>query len=105
MPGVMPGDLHIRFRIKKHKLFTRKGADLYLDKKISLLESLTGFNFEIPHLDGKKLLVTTMPGDIISPNTVKTIKNKGMPFFKDGYTYGNLFVKFTVEFPSEGSLK
>lgn len=45
MPGVMAGDLHVRYRIKKHSLFNRKGADLYLEKKISLLEALTGFNF------------------------------------------------------------
>jgi len=43
----MPGDLHVRIMIKKHKVFSRKGADLYIDKKISLLEALTGFNFEI----------------------------------------------------------
>ena len=105
MPGVMAGDLHVRFRVKKHAIFTRKGADLYIEKKISLLESLTGFNFEVPHLDGSKIVVTTIPGDIISPNSVKTIKGKGMPFFKDNYTFGNLFVKFNVEFPAHGSLK
>jgi DnaJ-class molecular chaperone len=32
-------------------LFARKGADLFLEKKISLLEALTGFNFELKHLD------------------------------------------------------
>lgn len=52
-----------------------------MEKKITLLESLTGFSFEIKHLDGKKIKVTTIPGDIISHNQIKTLKGKGMPFF------------------------
>lgn len=41
----MAGDLHVRILIEKHKIYTRKGADLYLEKKITLGEALTGFNF------------------------------------------------------------
>jgi len=48
----MAGDLYVRIMIKKHPTFTRKGADLFIEKKISLLEALTGYNFEIKHLDG-----------------------------------------------------
>lgn len=44
-PGIMAGDLHVRIFVDKHKTYTRKGADLYLEKKITLLEALTGFNF------------------------------------------------------------
>lgn len=50
--GVMAGDVHIRIFIEKHKEYTRKGADLFVDKKITLLEALTGTNYEIKHLDG-----------------------------------------------------
>lgn len=32
MPGVMAGDLYIRVKIAKHKIFERKGADLYMNK-------------------------------------------------------------------------
>lgn len=32
MPDCMPGDLHVRIRVKKHDVFTRKGADLYMEK-------------------------------------------------------------------------
>lgn len=44
-PGVMAGDLYVRIFVDKHKTYTRKGADLYVEKKITLLEALTGFNF------------------------------------------------------------
>jgi len=52
---VIAGDLHIRFKIKKHKLFERKGADLFMEKDITLLEALTGFTLKIKTLDGDTL--------------------------------------------------
>ena len=41
-PGIIAGDIYARINIKKHKLFQRRGADLFITKKISLLEALTG---------------------------------------------------------------
>ena len=41
----MAGDLYVRIKIKKHDVYIRKGADLFMEKNISLLEALTGFNF------------------------------------------------------------
>ena len=46
VPGAMAGDMHIRVNIKNHPIFERKGADLYMTKKISLLEALCGVNFK-----------------------------------------------------------
>jgi len=69
---------------------------LIIEKDISLYEALIGVSFEITHLDGSKLKIRTAPGDIISPEMVKTLKGKGMPFFKDNFNYGNLYVKFNV---------
>lgn len=92
----MAGDLHVRFMIKPHNVFERKGADLFLEKSITLLEALTGFTFEINHLDGRVIKIATMPGEIISHNQTKLIRNFGMPFFEDEMGSGNLFVKFDV---------
>jgi len=104
-PGITAGDIYARVNIEKHKVFTRKGADLFIEKKITLLEALTGFNFIIKHVNGKDLTVSSAPGDVISHNSIKTIKGKGMPFYKDSFNYGNLYVKFEVEFPKKGILK
>jgi len=49
----MAGDLVVQFVVEKHPEFTRKGADLYIEKKISLYEALTGVQFTVTHLDGK----------------------------------------------------
>lgn len=48
----MAGDLYVKVVIKPHSVFTRKGADLYIEKKITLLEALSGIYFEIKHLNG-----------------------------------------------------
>lgn len=51
----------MRVYIEEHELFERKGADLFYDKEISLIEALTGFNFELTHLDGTKINISTLP--------------------------------------------
>lgn len=105
IPGAMAGDLVVRLIIEKHPVFERKGADLYMKKKISLYEALTGCSFTIEHLDGTKLQVTTAPGEIISPGTKKQISKKGMAFYKDAMSHGNLYIEFDVEFPKKGEIK
>jgi DnaJ family protein A protein 2 len=103
LPGYMAGDLHVRIMIKKHKVFSRKGADLFIEQKITLIEALTGFTFEITHLDGEKFTVATTQGEVIQHNSIKMIRGKGMPFWKDSISRGNLYVQFIVEFPKKGS--
>lgn len=62
----MGGDLHVRILIKKHEIFERKGADLFINKDITLLEALTGLNFEIEHLDKHIIKVSTVPNEVIA---------------------------------------
>jgi len=59
--------VHFVVNEKPHAVFTRKNADLFIDRKITLLEALTGANFEITHLDGRKLFISTKPGEVIKP--------------------------------------
>jgi len=47
----MSGDLIVKFKIKKHKVFERKGADLFINKVITLKEALCGFTFKVKTLD------------------------------------------------------
>jgi DnaJ family protein A protein 2 len=76
-----------------------------MDKSITLLEALTGFQFTIEHLDGRKIKVATQPGEVIVHTEMKMLRGHGMPFFQDEMSHGNLFVKFTVNFPKKGQLK
>jgi len=105
IPGTMAGDVVCQINIEPHPKFERKGADLFYKKKILLYEALTGCFFTITHLDGKKLDVTTKPGEVITPGAMKQVNGKGMPFYKDAMSFGNLYIKFEVEFPKKGEMK
>lgn len=91
-PGIIAGDIYARVRISEHKTFQRRGADLVIIKKISLLEALTGVTMEIEHLDGKKYTIATAPGEVLINGELKTIKNLGMPFYKNSMSHGNLYI-------------
>lgn len=93
----------MRVKIAKHDVFQRRGADLVFVKKISLLEALTGVTFELKHLDGKRHLIATAPGDILQNEQLKTIRGLGLPYYKDPVSYGHLYIEFIVQFPKKGS--
>jgi DnaJ-class molecular chaperone len=59
MHGLQPGDVIFVLEPKPHKTFKRVGNDLILDKDISLQEALTGFAFNISHLDDRVLQART----------------------------------------------
>merc|ERR1719326_645255 len=67
MPDADTGDVVFVIKEQEHPEFKRKGADLYIERTISLVEALCGFELEIKHLDGRKLLIKTQPGDIVKP--------------------------------------
>ena len=98
-PGIETGDLIIEIFLQEHKDFIRKGADLWYKCRISLYEALTGVKSAINHLNGKRILIQTKPDEIIQPETIKTVKGFGMPFFNSPDKYGNLYVEFKIVFP------
>lgn len=62
VPEAEAGDVIIVIKEKKHSVFSRKGADLYMEKEISLCESLTGVDFVLTHLDGRKIRIKNTSG-------------------------------------------
>ena len=99
-PGMLPGDLIVLLREKKHPVFKRKKADLIIEKKINLKDALAGFAFTIKHLDGSEKLIKASPGEIVKPGDVKTVQELGMPLMRTPFKFGNLFVYFEIEFPA-----
>lgn len=71
IPDGAPGDVHIILDVQEEthvpETIKRKGCDLYVQRKISLVEALCGFTLEITHLDGRKLLIKSTPGEITAP--------------------------------------
>ena len=58
-------------------------------------------NFVITHLDGTKIRIKNEPGEVIKPDDLKTVPEKGLPFYKQPYKFGNMFVMFKVTFPDK----
>ncbi len=100
VPDVEPGDVLVQIVVKQHKAFMRKGADLAIDKEISLIEALTGVDFVVTHLDGRKIRIMNKPGEVIKPDDIKTVEHQGMPYHKKTYMSGNLFIHFKIKFPN-----
>ena len=100
-PGAEPGDVIIIVQEQPHKTFKRKGADILITKEITLLQALTGVDFTIKHLNGTVLRIKNNPGEVIKPDDIKTVPDMGLPFHKQSYKTGNMYVVFKVIFPNQ----
>jgi curved DNA-binding protein len=107
-------DLVIQIIEKKHPFYQRKNNDLYIEHKISLIDSLCGCQFTIDHFDEK---LTIEIKDIIKPNSMFQVFQKGMPIKKDDIKsltdssdsdkkeYGTLIIDLQIIYPDEISEK
>lgn len=98
-PRMLPGDIVFIIEEKEHATFSRKRADLFYNKEITLTEALCGVKFTIPHLDGRHLLIETKPGEVIKPGEYKAITDEGMPIHGNSFDRGTLYIQFTIKFP------
>ena len=79
---IEPGDVVIQVNEEAHPLYKRRGADLLIEKEISLLEALTGVDFVLTHLDDRKIRIKNKAGEVIKPDDIKTVEGHGMPYHK-----------------------
>ncbi|CAD8196707.1 unnamed protein product [Paramecium pentaurelia] len=98
-PGYENGDVHVYLQIEQHPQYIRKGTDLFYQKTISLKEALTGLSLELETLDDK--IINVITNQIIKPNSIMTVKEKGLPTFKDELHFGDLHIQFNIEFPTQ----
>ncbi|KAG2243182.1 hypothetical protein Bca52824_094978 [Brassica carinata] len=96
-PGVTPADLTFVVDEKPHPVYTRDSNDLVFEKKVSLVEALTGVTVSLTTLDGRNLTIPVL--DIVKPGKEIVIPNEGMPT-KEPLKRGDLRVRFEVLFPS-----
>ena len=66
-PGVETGDVIVILQQQEHDTFTRKDIDLYCTYNIGVTEALCGFSFVLKHLDGRDLVISSPPGQVIEP--------------------------------------
>eukprot|EP01083_Nonionella_stella_P152667 489677_1 len=113
LPGMEAGDINFIIKVKDHNIFKRKGADLLVQKELSLNQALCGFTFTLTHLDGRKITIRSKPGEVIRPSTnlqgkampfCKLVQNEGMPSLDNPFVKGNLFILFKIKFPADNDL-
>ncbi|PIO37301.1 hypothetical protein AB205_0144020 [Aquarana catesbeiana] len=101
-PGLQPGDIIIILEQKEHPVFQRKDNDLVMKLEISLADALCGCKQKVQTLDGRTILITSQPGEVIRPDETKCILKAGMPKYRDPFEKGNLIIQFKVNFPKPG---
>lgn len=66
-PNCEPGDILFILQEKEHPVFARKNDDLLVRKEVTLVEALCGFKFVLTHLDDRKVVISSKPGEILKP--------------------------------------
>jgi len=98
-PDITPGDLIITLRLQPHSAFVREGDHLYIKQHLSLEEALLGFQKVVKHLDGEQVVIQR--DKVTQPGFVDVIPGKGMPRFNFPSEKGNLYVEYSVYFPTQ----
>ncbi|EOA20722.1 hypothetical protein CARUB_v10001042mg [Capsella rubella] len=98
-PDTVTGDIVFVLQQKEHPKFKRKGDDLFVEHTLSLTEALCGFQFVLTHLDSRKLLIKSNPGEVVKPDSYKAINDEGMVIYQRPFMKGKLYIHFTVVFP------
>jgi molecular chaperone DnaJ len=96
--GGPAGDLLITVYVQPHRVFTRQGTNIYLDVPITFVQAALGDEIAIPTLDGEEKY-NVKPGT--QPNTIVSIRGKGVPNVKNQRLIGDLVVKFIVNVPTQ----
>jgi DnaJ homolog subfamily A member 2 len=100
-PSVAPGDVVFVLEQKPHDTFKRIGADLVMERSISLAEALTGFTFTVDTLEaGRTIRISHAAGGaVVKPDTWWRVPGEGMPHHGRPFDKGNLYIHFNIAFP------
>ncbi len=90
------GNLLLVITVMPHKLFKRRGMDLYLDYPVTFAQAILGEKVEIPTLKGEKFAYT-LPEGVLSGTTVR-IKGQGITTRRGT---GDLYLTIIVDMPKK----
>ena len=95
--GGPDGDLYIVLNVRPHKMFERRGSDLWLEIPISFDQAALGDEIIVPTLE-ERVSYKVPPGT--QPGTVFRLKGKGIKNLRNGRK-GDLYVKVSLEVPTK----
>ncbi|CAD5209174.1 unnamed protein product [Bursaphelenchus okinawaensis] len=103
--GKEPGNVVIVLDEQNHPVYTRDGDNLLLSMQLNITESLCGTQRKMKTLDGRQIMFTTLPGEVINHGDTRSVHGEGMPRHKHPGENGDLIISFKVEFPDQISEK
>ena len=96
LAGGSKGDLYLVVKVFPHKLFERKGDDLYTEVSVPLATAILGGEVRLPTLNGS--LSLKIPHETQNGKVFR-LAGKGMPQLGNS-KYGNMFAKVKVVLPT-----
>jgi DnaJ-class molecular chaperone len=94
--GGVKGDLYLVTSVKSHRLFERRGDDLYVGVAVPLVVAMLGGEVQVPTLKGK--LALKIPPETQNGRSFR-LKGQGMPHLGDSVR-GDLLAKVNVVLPT-----
>ena len=99
LPGETVGDVIFVMKEEKNNLFKRIGNDLIYNHSITLGDSIIGGTITFNNINDEK--ITFKEDNIIKYNSYSIIRNKGMPIANSANTFGDLYVKYDIIYPTK----
>ncbi|MEA2075724.1 MAG: molecular chaperone DnaJ [Euryarchaeota archaeon] len=93
--GGEPGDLYVAINVLPHRIFERRGDDLYMSMPISFAQAALGGEVLATTIEGKQVKVKIPPET--QTNTKFRLQGLGMPRLAGGK--GDLFIEAVVQTP------
>lgn len=92
------GDLHLVFNVRPHKVYKRKGDNLYMDFPITFDEAVLGAKIKVPGANGDFYSYSISAGT--QTGSEFRLKGKGVESPRTGRK-GDLYVRVVVEVPTK----
>jgi molecular chaperone DnaJ len=89
------GDLHVVINVLNHKIFERRGLDLFTKIEAKYSDFLLGKSYFLPGLSGSQIEIK-IP-QFHNPKEKLVLKEKGL--IRKGYRQGNIVVDFQIKMP------
>ncbi len=100
--GGPKGDLIIQFSIVNNTAFQRENDNLFTTVHLDLYTSILGGDITVKTFDGKVKLKVKAE----TPNGTKVkLKGKGFPVYKKEGQFGDLYITYSIEIPSNLTAK
>ncbi|OHA84454.1 MAG: molecular chaperone DnaJ [Candidatus Yonathbacteria bacterium RIFOXYC1_FULL_52_10] len=101
IPNGTTGDLYVKVRVEKHKIFRREGSNLVMNLDVKLTDALLGGSYEVQTIDGPAVKVKIPKS--VSFGEMLRVRDKGV--LNENGKRGDMLIVITIKMPSKLSRK